>query len=136
VSACAVPPWRPPWSKNSNKHTQNTNKTQLLASNYGTFWALVVYENFNPKTDTLLSSSMRQASCKCETPRLELKNLATFLAIKRCEWTKNGKVIKRSQSSIYKLAHICATSGKAVNSLTLKRVPARTKKPRSVGFLW
>ena len=26
--------------------TQNTNKTQLIASNYGTFWLLVVYENF------------------------------------------------------------------------------------------
>jgi hypothetical protein len=29
--------------------TQNTNKTQLLASNYGTFWSLVVYENFIPQ---------------------------------------------------------------------------------------
>ena len=28
------------------KNTQNTNKTQLLASNYGTFRALVVCENF------------------------------------------------------------------------------------------
>ncbi len=27
-------------------NTQNTYKTQLLASNYGTFWSLVVYENF------------------------------------------------------------------------------------------
>jgi len=30
--------------------TQNTNKTQLLASNYGTFRALVVCENFIPQT--------------------------------------------------------------------------------------
>jgi len=29
--------------------TWNTNKTQLLASNYGTFWALVVCENFVPQ---------------------------------------------------------------------------------------
>jgi hypothetical protein len=28
------------------KNTQNTNKTQLLASNYSTFRALVVCENF------------------------------------------------------------------------------------------
>ena len=28
------------------QNTQNTNKAQLLASNYGTFWSLVVYENF------------------------------------------------------------------------------------------
>ena len=29
--------------------TQNTHKTQLLASNYGTFWALVSSENFIPQ---------------------------------------------------------------------------------------
>jgi hypothetical protein len=29
--------------------TQNTNKTQLLASNYGTFRAIVVCENFIPQ---------------------------------------------------------------------------------------
>ena len=29
--------------------TQNTNKTQLLASNYGTFLALVISENFIPQ---------------------------------------------------------------------------------------
>jgi hypothetical protein len=29
--------------------TQNTTKTQLLASNYGTFWSLVVYDNFIPQ---------------------------------------------------------------------------------------
>ena len=28
---------------------QNTTKTQLLASNYGTFWSLVVCENFIPQ---------------------------------------------------------------------------------------
>jgi len=28
--------------------TQNTNKTQFLASNYGTFRALVISENFIP----------------------------------------------------------------------------------------
>jgi hypothetical protein len=50
--------------------TQNTNKTQLLASNYGSFRALVVCENFHPKTDPPLSSLMQQqqASFKCETP--------------------------------------------------------------------
>ena len=62
--------------------TLNTTKTQLLASNYGTFWSLVVCENFNPKTDPLLSSLMWQASFKCETPRLELKSLQSFLGQK------------------------------------------------------
>ena len=28
------------------QNTQNTNRTQLLASNYGTFQSIVVYENF------------------------------------------------------------------------------------------
>jgi hypothetical protein len=32
------------------RNTQNTNKTQLLASNYGTFWSLVVYENFGTRS--------------------------------------------------------------------------------------
>jgi hypothetical protein len=74
--------------------TQNTNKTQLLAINYGvTFWGLVVCENFNPKTDPLLSSSMQQASFKCEMPRLELKSSWSFLAIKHCQRTKRKKLL-------------------------------------------
>ena len=81
-------------------NTQNTNKTQLFAINYGTFQSLVVCENFNPKMDPLISSSMRQASCTCETSWLELKSSRTFLAIKRCEGTKIGKVIKQSRSLI------------------------------------
>jgi hypothetical protein len=31
------------------KTTQNTNKTQFFASNFGTFWALVVCEKFMPQ---------------------------------------------------------------------------------------
>ena len=54
---------------------QNTNKTQLLGSNYSTFRLLVVYENFVPKMDPLPSSLMQQALFKCETPQLELKSL-------------------------------------------------------------
>jgi hypothetical protein len=51
---------------------------------------------------------MRQALFKCETPRLKLKSLRTFLAIKRCERKKIGKVIKQSRSSKLRWAHICA----------------------------
>ena len=89
-------------------NTQNTNKTQLFASNYGTFWLLVVCENFNPKTDPLLSSLMRQALFKCETPRLELKSLQSFLAIIRFQGTKSKKVSKLARSFLIKVAHICA----------------------------
>jgi hypothetical protein len=31
------------------RNTQNTNKTQRLASNYDTFWLRVVYENFGTR---------------------------------------------------------------------------------------
>jgi hypothetical protein len=54
--------WMPPLSKclrriaaaaamvdDFEQNTQNTNKTQLLASNYGTFRALVISENFIPQ---------------------------------------------------------------------------------------
>jgi hypothetical protein len=51
---------------------------------------------------------MQRASFKCEMPRLKLKSSQTFLAIKRCERTKIGKVIKQSRSSKLKWAHICA----------------------------
>ena len=48
--------------------TLNTNKTQLLPSNYGTFRSLVVCENFNPKMDPVLSSSMYKLclNVKCQ----------------------------------------------------------------------
>ena len=42
------------------------------------------------------------------------EELVKFLAIKRCEGTKIGKVIKGSLSSTCKLVHICATRVKAV----------------------
>ena len=58
---------------------------------------------------------MQQASFKCETPRLKLKSSRTFLAIKRCERTKIGKVIKQSRSSKLRWAHICAYSRIPVN---------------------
>ncbi len=53
-SACAVFPQWPPWSTNLNETAQNknTNKTQLLASNYGTFRSLVVCENFGTRNLT------------------------------------------------------------------------------------
>jgi hypothetical protein len=38
---------------------------------------------------------MRQALFKCEMPRLKLKSSRSFLAIKRCEGTKIGKIINR-----------------------------------------
>ena len=57
---------------------------------------------------------MWQALFKCEMPRLKLKSSRTYLAIKRCERTKIGKVIKRSRSKLL-WAHICAHSRIPVN---------------------
>ena len=96
-------------------NTQIPKKTQLSASNYSTFWSLVVCENFNPKTDPILSSSMQQASCKSETWQLELGSSAKFLAIKYCQRTKFEKGIKLAQSLIKKWSYICDHRGKAAN---------------------
>ena len=71
-----------------------------------------------PKWNPLRSSSMQQASVKFEMPRSEQKSLQTFLCFKRCEQTKSKIVSKLSRSSLKKVAHVCATSGKAVNRLT------------------
>ena len=43
---------------------------------------------------------MQQALFKCKTPRWELERSPTFLAIKRCQQTKIGKVIKLARSSL------------------------------------
>ena len=99
---------------NNTKH----KKTQLLPSNYSTFRSLVVCENFNPKMDPLLSSLMRQASCKCETPRLELKSSQTFLAIKRWKGTKIGKVIKQSRNHEAQFISWCLYAPLVVKLLT------------------
>jgi hypothetical protein len=73
--------------------TQNTNKTHLLATTVHFECKLLMRISY-PKTDPLhLSSSMRWASFKCETTRLELKSSRTFLAIKHCQGTKSKKVI-------------------------------------------
>ena len=84
-----------------------------------------------PKTDPLLSSSMQRASFKCETPRLELKSSRSFLAIKRCQRTKIGKVIKLARSS-KKSGRISATI--VVNSLTAISCYGGEKHQNPVGF--
>ena len=46
-----------------------------------------------------------------------MKSSLKFLAIKRCERTKFGKVIKQSRSSKLRWAHTCAHSHIPVNNL-------------------
>jgi hypothetical protein len=55
-------------------------------------------------------------------PRLELKSSRSFLAIKRCQRTKIGKVIKLARSLLKSWAHICARRGKVVLRKTHQRV--------------
>ena len=101
-----------PMVKEFEWNTQNTTKTQLLASNTMVHFDRYLFVRISyPKTDPRLSSSMRQASFKCETLRLELKSSAKFLAIKCCQRTKFGKVIKLANSSSFKWPHICAHRG-------------------------
>jgi hypothetical protein len=73
------------------KATQNTNKTQPLASNYGTFRLLVVPQT-GPSTQLIDALSCINS----ETAQLELENSAIFLAIKHCQQTKIRKVINLS----------------------------------------
>ena len=50
---------------------------------------------------------MQQALLKCEMPRLELKSSRSFLAIKRCQWTKNKKLLSDHEAR-QKSWRICA----------------------------
>jgi hypothetical protein len=51
-------------------------------------------------------------------PLVKLKSSATFLGIKRIKRTKIRKVIKLDQSPRKPVAHICASSGYPVNTIT------------------
>jgi len=82
--------------------TQHTNKTQLLASNYGTFWWIVVYENFNPKTNPLLSSMMRPSCVKMYISTIGAGELSYIFRCKTLLW-----------SLLNSWVDICAHRGKA-----------------------
>jgi len=89
--------------------TLNTNKTQLLPSNYGTFWLLVVCENLVPRNGPSTQRINATSCIKMWNTTIVAEELANFSSYQRCEGTQNGKVIERSQSLIYELAHICPT---------------------------
>jgi len=103
-----------PMHQQNHQNTTNTQKTPSDGNRSTMIFCKFVYLCVSQQNHSL-GLSMWQASCKCEMPRLELKSSQTFLSIKRCEGTKIGKGIKQSRSSIYKLAHICATRGIPVN---------------------
>ena len=65
--------------------TQNTNKIQLLASNYGTFRLLVVCENFNPKT-TIIMSRARLTNAVLKRSIVGILCLSPFVLIWSTHW--------------------------------------------------
>ena len=90
-----------PWSLPSPS-CQNTNKTQLLASDYRTF--LLAELNIfviqkGPSTHVINVTSF---VTMCEVQRFKRKPSATFLAIKCWQRTKIWKVIKQSWSLLKK----------------------------------
>jgi hypothetical protein len=93
ASARIAPPRRPPWSTTSNKTHKTLTKHNFKLANTVHFERYLLVRISYPKTDPLLSSSMRQALLKCETPRLELKSSRSFLAIKRFQRTKSKKLL-------------------------------------------
>ena len=97
VNTCITSPWLPPWSMILVENTKHQQKTIFSKLTYSRPNAKVVRTS-HPKLDPLLSSLMRQASLKCEMPRLELQCSGKFLAIERCERTKIGKVSNLAQS--------------------------------------
>ena len=97
ASACIVLPWWLPWLMSLVKSTKQYQTTIFSLSTYGRLKPKAMRIS-GPEADPLLSSSMQQDSFKCETLRLELKSLATFLLIKRCERTKIEKGSKLSRS--------------------------------------
>ena len=68
-------------------------------------------------------------------PRLKLKSSRTFLAIKRCEGTKVGKVIKQSRCSKLRWAHICAHSCIPVNTSCPRVLVSQHKQQSTIIWL-
>jgi hypothetical protein len=93
------------------ENTQKTNKKLFSASNLRYNQPLVACENLIPKMDPLLMSLARLPLTLTQMPLFKLKSSATFWAIKHCQWTKIWKVIKRPQSLLKLMVHMCAISG-------------------------
>jgi hypothetical protein len=103
------------------KFDTNWYQTSFPLVSVGTIWyrentnqyqpKLLIWGATLPKSNPLLSSSMRQASFKCKTPRLELKSSRIFFMYQTLWGDKSWKVIKIS--SIY--------AGGVMDSVTLQQ---------------
>ena len=63
------------------ENTLNTNKTQLLPSNYGTFWELVISENFIPQngpSTQLIDATIIVQMCKATIRAEELGVISSY----------------------------------------------------------
>ncbi len=110
ASACIALPRRPPWSTISNKTHKTLTKHNFQLATTVHFECQLLVRISYPKTDPLLRSSILQASFKCETPRLELKSLRSFLAIKRCQRKKIEKLLSQHEARFLS-GRISATIG-------------------------
>ncbi len=79
------------------KH-KNTNKTQLLASKLTVDRSQKLHQFCTPKQTLYSRHQCNKLRKKCEITNTKRKSLRTFSAIKRCQRTKIGKVIKLEQS--------------------------------------
>ena len=78
-------------------------------------------------------TAMWQASCKCETPGLELKSSQTFLAIKRCEGTKLEKLLSNHEAQFISWCIIYAPLVvKLLNNVLLNREITHTDNPSGI----
>jgi hypothetical protein len=107
ASACIVLPRRPPWPTIVVKNTKHYQKTIF------SYRSQKLWEFCTPK-QTLYSAHQCNKLRSMWNAALGAEELADISMYQTLWGEKIGKVIKQSRISIYKLAHMRATSGKAV----------------------
>jgi hypothetical protein len=93
------------------ENTQNTNKKLFLASDYGTNWSLVVYENFIPQKGPSTQLVDGTSCIKMSYATIEAEELMDISSYQSCQRTKIRKVIMQLQNLLKTMAHMCAFSG-------------------------
>ena len=86
---------------------QSTNKTQLLASNYGTFRSLVIRENFVPQNGPSTQLIDATSCIKMWDNMIGAEELTHISIYQTLLAAKIGKVINLARSSFKKWSHIC-----------------------------
>jgi hypothetical protein len=95
-------------------NTQNTNKTQLLASNCGTFWSLVVYENFIPRNGPSTQLINATSFVIMWNAMIRAEELAVLSRYQMLSADKKEKKLLSYHEAWFISWRICANRGKAV----------------------